>query len=194
MFETYLTMIRRIVSVVAAGLVLLTACRQNTFPTVEGNVVDATIHSVTVETPEGEFVTVSTLGTNPMLVPGVLPGDEVRIAYEVLPDGEVLRALQLSILTPSAYRLLPGIWRDCSEADEVGLVLAEDGSARAVGLEGLTLQDWSLDGEDLALTAVDPDGKDAEKTLLYRIERLDIDSLVVKPAEAGRRLAFSRQR
>ena len=187
-------MIRRTVSILAAGLVLLTACRQNVLPTVEGRVVDATIHSVTVETPEGESVVVSTLGTNPMLVPGVLPGDEVRIAYEEFPEWEAIRAVQLDILTPSAYRLLPGIWRDCAEAEEVGLVLAEDGSARAVGLGGLTLQDWSLDGEDLVLTSVDPDGKAPSQTLLYRIERLDIDSLVVTPAEAGRRLAFSRQR
>ena len=187
-------MIRRIVSVVAAGLVLLTACRQNTFPTVEGNVVDATINSVTVETPDGEFVTVSTLGTNPMLVPGVLPGDEVVIAYQLLTDINVLRAVRLDIVTPSAYRLLPGIWRDCTGPEEVGLVLAEDGSARAVGLDGLTLQDWSLDGDDLVLTAVDPEGKAPEKTLLYKIERIDIDSLAVRPAEAGRRLSFSRQR
>ena len=187
-------MIQRFVAILAAGLVLFTACRQQSLPTVEGRVVDATIHSVTVETPEGGSVAVSTLGTNPMLVPGVLPGDEVRIAYEVIPDIEVLRAVRLEILTPSAYRLLPGIWRDCSEADEVGLVLAEDGSARAVGLEGLTLQDWSLDGEDLVLTSVDPDEKAPSQTLVYRIERLDIDSLIVRPAEAGRRLAFSRQR
>ena len=187
-------MIRRIVSVVAAGLVLLTACRQNTFPTVEGDVVDATINSVTVETPDGEFVTVSTLGTNPMLVPGVLPGDEVVIAYQLLTDINVLRAVRLDIVTPSAYRLLPGIWREYTGPEEVGLVLAEDGSARAVGLDGLTLQDWSLDGDDLVLTAVDPEGKAPEKTLLYKIERIDIDSLAVRPAEAGRRLSFSRQR
>lgn len=194
MFENYMNMIRRIVSIVAAGLVLFTACRQNVLPTVEGRVVDATIHSVTVETPEGESVTVSTLGTNPMLVPGVLPGDEVRIAYETFSDIDVIRAVRLDILTPSAYRLLPGIWRDCTGQDEVGLVLAEDGSAQAVGLEGLTLQDWSLDGDDLVLTSVDPDGKAPSQTLMYKIERLDIDSLVVQPAEAGRRLAFSRQR
>ena len=186
-------MIHRIVAILAAGLLLFTACRQHVLPTVEGRVVDATIHSVTVETPEGGSVVLSTLGTNPILVPGVLPGDEVRIAYETLPDGEVLRAVQLDILTPSAYRLLPGIWRDCSGPDEVGLVLAEDGSARAVGLDGRTLQDWSLDGEDLALTSVDPDGKASAEVLLYRIERLDIDSLIVQPAAAGRRLAFSRQ-
>ena len=187
-------MFQRILAVLSAGVLLFAGCRQSSFPTVEGSVIDATIHSVTVQTPEGGSFTVSTLGTDPMLVPGVLPGDEVRIAYETLPDGETFRAVRLDITTPSAYRLLPGIWRDCAEAEEVGLVLAEDGSARAVGLGGLTLQDWSLDGEDLVLTSVDPDGKAPSQTLLYRIERLDIDSLVVTPAEAGRRLAFSRQR
>ena len=187
-------MIRKFLAVLAVGVLLSAGCRQSSFPTVEGCVVDATIHSVTVQTPEGGSATVSTLGTDPMLVPGVLPGDEVRIAYETLPDGETLRAVRLDITTPSAYRLLPGIWRDCTGPSEVGLVLAEDGSAQVVGLEGVTLQDWSLDGEDLVLTSVDPDGKAPSKTLLYKIERLDIDSLVVKPSEGGRPLSFSRQR
>ena len=145
---------RKAFTVLAAAAVLLAGCRQASLPTVEGRVVDATIHSVTVETPAGESVSVSTLGADPMLVPGVLSGDVVRIAYEVLPDGETLRAVQLDVTEPSAYRLLPGIWRDCTGAAEVGLVLAEDGSARAVGLGDLSLQDWSLDGENLVLTAV----------------------------------------
>ena len=96
-----------------AAVLCVAACRQNVLPTVEGRVVDATIHSVTVETPEGESVVVSTLGTNPMLVPGVLPGDEVRIAYEEFPEWEAIRAVQLDILTPSAWyeRLADGGWR-----------------------------------------------------------------------------------
>ena len=127
-----------------------------------------------------------------MLVPGVLSGDVVRIAYEVLPDGETLRAVQLDVTEPSAYRLLPGIWRDCSGAAEVGLVLAEDGSARAVGLGDLSLQDWSLDGENLVLTAVGQENSRATETLLYTIERLDLDSLIVVPAEGEGRLTLSR--
>ena len=186
---------KRILSVLAlAAAVWMTAgCRQAA-PSVEGRVIDATIHSVTVLTAGGDSLSVSTLGTDPMSVPGVLPGDAVRVFYELLPDGETMHAVQLDITAPSAYRLLPGIWRDCSSAEEVGLVLAEDGSAQVVGLEGVTLQDWSLDGDDLVLTSVDPDGKAPSRTLLYKIERLDIDSLVVRPAEAGRSLAFSRQR
>ena len=175
-----------------AAVLCVAACRQNVLPTVEGRVVDATIHSVTVETPEGESVVVSTLGTNPMLVPGVLPGDEVSIAYEVLPELDVLRAVQLDILTPSAYRLLPGIWRDCSDADEVGLVLAEDGSARAVGLADLNLRDWSLDGDSLILTAADPTSPDGKVTLLYTIEQLDVDSLVLATTEGDVCMTLSR--
>jgi len=171
---------------------LFTACRQSTLPSVEGRVVDATIYSVTVETPAGDSVAVSTLGTNPMLVPGVLPGDGVRIWYELLPETQTLRARQLDIVSPSAFRLLPGIWRDCTEADEVGLVLAEDGSARSTGLQE-SLQDWSLDGDQLALTAVENEESGATKILLYRIDRLDVDSLVAVPAGGGRTLAFSRQ-
>ena len=184
---------KRALVILALALLALAACKREV-PAVEGRVIDTTIASVTLLTPAGDTCVVSTRGTNPMMVPGVLPGDEVRIAYETLPDGETLRAVRLDITTPSAYRLLPGIWRDCTGPSEVGLVLAEDGSAQVVGLEGVTLQDWSLDGDDLVLTSVDPDGKAPSQTLLYKIERLDIDSLVVRPAEAGRRLSFSRQR
>ena len=177
----------------AAAAMLIAGCRQASSPAVEGQVVDATIYSVTVETAEGDTLTVSTRGTDPLLVPGVLPGDGVRIAYEVLPD-ETLRALELDITVPSAYRLVPGIWRDCSSADEVGLVLAEDGSAQAVGLQGPALQTWALDGESLVLTAADPDNARISVTRVFRIEKLDADSLVVAPTDAGmRRLAFSRQ-
>ncbi len=185
-------MIRKILAVLAVGVLLSAGCRQSSFPTVEGCVVDATIHSVTVRTPEGGSATVSTLGTDPMLVPGVLPGDEVRIAYETLPDGETLRAVRLDITTPSAYRLLPGIWRDCTGPSEVGLVLAEDGSARAVGLADLSLQDWSLDGDNLVLTAADPDDPSGTVTLIYVIERLDVDSLVLATTEGDVYMTLSR--
>ena len=183
---------RKALTVLAAAAVLLSGCRQSSLPTVEGRVVDATIHSVTVETPAGESVSVSTLGADPMLVPGVLSGDVVRIAYELLPDGETLRAVQLDITEPSAYRLLPGIWRDCTGPAEVGLVLAEDGSARAVGLGDLSLQDWSLDGDSLILTAADPTSPDGKVTLLYTIEQLDVDSLVLATTEGDVCMTLSR--
>lgn len=178
--------------VLAAAAMLLAACGRPSLPHVEGSVVDATIHSITVLTAEGDSVIVSTLGTDPILVPGVLAGDEVRIAYRTLPDGETLHALQLDITAPSAYRLLPGIWRDCSGPDDVGLVLAEDGSARAVGLGELPLQDWSLDEENLVLTAVEQENPKQVRTLLFAIRKLDVDSLVVLPAGGGPALAFSR--
>lgn len=181
-------------AVLIALLALIAGCRRNALPVVEGQVIDATIHSVTVETPDGESVSLSTLGTDPMLVPGVLPGDVVRIAYEVLPDGETFRAVQLDITTPSAYRLIPGIWRDCSGPVEVGLVLAEDGSAQITGIESLTLQDWSLDGEQLAFTAADAADPKSTCTLLYFVEKLDADSLVVKPISgATLPLSLARQ-
>lgn len=171
---------------------MLCGCRQSSLPTVEGSVIDATIHSVTVQTSEGSSFSVSTLGTDPMLVPGVLPGDEVRIAYEILPDEETPHAVRLDITKPSAYRLLPGIWRDCSGEVEVGLVLAEDGSARSVGLAGLTLRDWSLDGDNLALTAADPESPDGKVTLLYTIEQLDVDSLILATTEGDVCLTLNR--
>ena len=178
----------------AFAAALLTACHESAAPFIDGLVTDATIHSVTLETPEGESVSLSTLGTDPMLVPGVLPGDVVRVAYEVLPDGETLRAVQLDITTPSAYRLIPGIWRDCSGPVEVGLVLAEDGSAQVTGIESMTLQDWSLDGEQLAFTAADAADPKSTCTLLYFVEKLDADSLVIKPISgATLPLSLARQ-
>lgn len=178
----------------AAALILVAAgCRQAALPTVEGRVVDATIHSVTIQTAEGESVVLSTRGTDPMLVPGVLAGDVVKVAYEVLPEGEALQTVRLDITTPSAYRLVPGIWRDCSGTDEIGLVLAEDGSAQVVGLRDLSLQTWTLDGENLVLDATDPTAPKEAKTLIWQIEKLDADSLIVRAAgEEARRLVFSR--
>ena len=117
------------------------------------------------------------------------PAAAFRVFYELLPDGETMHAVQLDITEPSAYRLLPGIWRDCSSAEEVGLVLAEDGSAQATGLE--PLQDWSLDGDQLVLTTVLSEEPKTTGTLLLQICRLDVDSLVVEAP--GRKLAFSRQ-
>lgn len=178
---------------VAASLLLVAGCRQNALPTVEGQVVDATIFSVTLETPEGETVVLNTRGTDPMLVPGVLAGDVVRVAYQPLDEGETLQAVRLDITTPSAYRLVPGIWRDCTQAPELGLVLAEDGSAQAVGMDNLMLRTWALDGEKLVLDAVDPAAPKETKTVVYMIEKLDADSLVVREAvEGAARMVFSR--
>ena len=170
----------------AFTLLALAACKREV-PAVDGRVIDTTIASITLLTPAGDTCVVSTRGTNPMMVPGVLAGDDVRVIYEVLPDGETLRAVQLIIAEPSPYRLVPGIWRDCSGEEEVGLVLAEDGSAKYVGEDGPELRDWSLDGDKLALTASDG------RILMYQIESLGADSLVVRPLEEGlRALALSR--
>ena len=177
---------KRALVLLALALLALAACKREV-PAVEGRVIDTTIASVTLLTPAGDTCVVSTRGTNPMMVPGVLPGDEVRVIYELLPDGETLRAVQLDIDVPSPYRLVPGIWRDCTGAEEVGLVLAEDGSAKYVGADGPELRDWSLDGDNLALTASDG------RVLMYRIESLGADSLVIRPQEEGlRSLSLSR--
>ena len=177
---------KRALVLLALALLALAACKREV-PAVEGRVIDTTIASVTLLTPAGDTCVVSTRGTNPMMVPGVLPGDEVRVIYELLPDGETLRAVQLDIDVPSPYRLVPGIWRDCTGAEEVGLVLAEDGSAKYVGADGPELRDWNLDGDNLALTASDG------RVLMYRIESLGADSLVIRPQEEGlRALSLSR--
>ena len=176
---------------VAAAILLVAGCRHSALPSVEGRVVDATIFSVTLETSAGDSVVLSTRGTDPLRVPGVLAGDVVRVLYTQLPDGETLQAVELDITTPSAYRLVPGVWRDCSGDSEIGLVLAEDGSAQAVGLDNLTLRTWTLDGENLVLDAVDPASPKDAKTLVYVIEKLEADSLIVRDAGEAR-LAFSR--
>lgn len=179
----------------ALAAALLAGCRQPSAPSVEGRVTGTTIHSVILSVP-GEtetFVTISTEGTDPMLVPGVLRGDGVRVYYELLPDGETMHALQLEITEPSPYRLLPGIWRDCSGEEELGLVLAEDGSARdSVWPEKLQVWALDLDEDLLILSGEDPDEPKYDRHQLFKVEKLDTDSLVVV-SEGGRRFHFSRQ-
>ena len=185
---------KKVIAVLAAvaALLSLAGCRRHAAPSVEGRVVDATIYSVTLETEEGESFTFSTRGTDPMLVPGVLPGDGVRIFYQLLPDNQTLQALQLDIVEPSAYRLIPGIWRDCTRDAEVGLVLAEDGSARSVGMGETTLQDWSLDGDQLVLTVVIQENPKQIVPYIFEIEQLSADSLVVHLLDTALRLVMSR--
>ena len=185
---------KKVIAVLAAvaALLSLAGCRRHAAPSVEGRVVDATIYSVTLETEEGESFTFSTRGTDPMLVPGVLPGDGVRIFYQLLPDNQTLQALQLDIVEPSAYRLIPGIWRDCTRDAEVGLVLAEDGSARSVGMGETTLQDWSLDGDQLVLTVVIRENPKQIVPYIFEIEQLSADSLVIHLLDTALRLVMSR--
>ena len=185
---------KKVIAVLAAvaALLSLAGCRRHAAPSVEGRAVAATIYSVTLETEEGESFTFSTRGTDPMLVPGVLPGDGVRIFYQLLPDNQTLQALQLDIVEPSAYRLIPGIWRDCTSDAEVGLVLAEDGSARSVGMGETTLQDWSLDGDQLVLTVVIRENPKQIVPYIFEIEQLSADSLVIHLLDTALRLVMSR--
>ena len=82
----------------------------------------------------------------------------------------------------------------CTKNEVENVVLAEDGSAQITGIESLTLQDWSLDGEQLAFTAADAADPKSTCTLLYFVEKLDADSLVVKPISgATLPLSLARQ-
>lgn len=160
-----------------AAAALLASCTSE-IPTLEGKVTDATMSAVTFITAEGESVCVSTLDSDPNLVPGVLVGDFIRVAYE--PTEDLPHVISLEILEPSYYRLISGTWLN---ADGIGFTLAEDGSASSAGYDSLILKEWALDGEELALTGEVAPKKSA--TIVYVIAQLDTKSLVLNSKEDG---------
>lgn len=170
-------MLKKSLFATLAAAAFLASCAPEV-PTLEGKVTDATMSTVTLTTAEGESVSVSTLDSDPNLVPGVLVGDFIRVAYE--PAGDMPHVISLEIVEPSYYRLISGTWLN---ADGVGFTLAEDGSASSAGFDSLILKEWALDGEELALSGEVAPGKNA--TIVYVIAQLDAKSLVLDSKEDG---------
>ena len=178
-------------AIAALGLFLLLSGCSDPASTVEGKVTDATIGSVVIVDDQGLETVISILDADPTKVEGVLLGDVVKVTYYPveLEDGTVTNEVEsLRVVSPSYYRLIAGTWTTdgINEADRFGFTLAEDGSAASVNLNTLRITDWVLDGEQLALSSV-PEGGDPKNpvTVVYSIEKLDADSLVLRNVADG---------
>ena len=156
---------------------LCISCGRQSTATVEGTVVDAAMNNVILDTSDGEMV-VNTAFSDPNKVEGVLIGDVVKVVYTEQTDGGVTvnNACSLEVVVPSYYRLIAGTW----VAENGGLVLAEDGTAEGQGAAPSDIRNYVLDGEELAITS---GTKDEPVTVVYTIEKLDADSLVLRNNE-----------
>jgi len=180
---------KKIIFAAIAAVLCLAGCKQSAL-SVEGKVVDATMNNLVLATDEGE-ITINIMEADPTKVEGVLLGDVVKVTYNQVPAGgeEFVNIVETLIVTsPSYYRVIAGSWlaKGVNDADFYGFTLAEDGSAKSVNMLTFRLSEWVLDGEELALTGqADSAGVAVKKTEVYKIQKLDADSLVLANRESG---------
>ena len=94
----------------------------------------------------------------------------------------------LVVTAPSYYRVIAGSWlaKGVNDADFYGFTLAEDGSAKSINNLTFRAKEWVLDGEELVLTGeADSTGTVVSRTVVYKIDRLDADSLILSNKETG---------
>lgn len=167
------------------ALVCLSSCSCN-LPTLEGRVDAASLSYISLVTDDGERFHVNIDDADPTKVPGVLPGDRVRVRFDS--EGSGRRVLELEILELSYYRLIPGRWTD---GDGNGFVLAEDGSASSVGCAPFEFFEWILEGDALTLNG-DKSLRNM-KTLHYSIISLDGTQLVLKAEDGEQECCLERR-
>lgn len=171
-----------------AAVICLAGCKQN--KAIQGTVVDATMNTICLATEAGDTVTVSTMDTDPDMVPGVLIGDVVKVSCETVhaENGDLSKAVKLDLVKPSNYRLISGYWTTTNgeNGDKYGFTLAEDGTAESINMFTLRMKNWVLDGDELALTAEsEGSGAPFTSTTVYKIAKLDVDSLVLEDKGTG---------
>jgi len=180
---------KKIIFAAIAAVLCLAGCKQSALST-EGKVVDATMNNLVIANDEGE-ITINIAEADPTKVEGVLLGDVVKVTYNQVPAGgeDFVNVVEsLSVISPSYYRVIAGSWlaKGVNDSDFYGFTLAEDGSAESVNNLTFLVKEWVLDGEELALTGTaDSAGVAVKKTAVYKIDKLDIDSLVLSNKETG---------
>ena len=180
---------KKIIFAAIAAIVCLAACKQSAL-SVEGKVVDATMNNLVIATDDGE-ITINIMDADPTKVEGVLLGDIVKVSYNQVPAGgeNFINVVESLVVTaPSYYRVIAGSWlaKGVNDADFYGFTLAEDGSAKSINNLTFRVKEWVLDGEELVLTGeADSTGTVVSRTVVYKIDRLDADSLILSNKETG---------
>ncbi len=180
---------KKIIFAAIAAIVCLAACKQSAL-SFEGKVVDATMNTLVIANDGGE-ITINISDADPTKVEGVLLGDIVKVTYNQVPAGgeNFINVVESLVVTaPSYYRVIAGSWlaKGVNDADFYGFTLAEDGSAKSINNLTFRVKEWVLDGEELVLTGeADSAGTVVSRTAVYKIDRLDADSLILSNKETG---------
>ena len=180
---------KKIIFAAIAAIVCLAACKQSAL-SFEGKVVDATMNTLVIANDGGE-ITINISDADPTKVEGVLLGDIVKVTYNQVPAGgeNFINVVESHVVTaPSYYRVIAGSWlaKGVNDADFYGFTLAEDGSAKSINNLTFRAKEWVLDGEELVLTGeADSTGTVVSRTVVYKIDRLDADSLILSNKETG---------
>ncbi len=180
---------KKIIFAAIAAIVCLAACKQSAL-SFEGKVVDATMNTLVIANDGGE-ITINISDADPTKVEGVLLGDIVKVTYNQVPAGgeNFINVVESLVVTaPSYYRVIAGSWlaKGVNDADFYGFTLAEDGSAKSINNLTFRAKEWVLDGEELVLTGeADSTGTVVSRTVVYKIDRLDADSLILSNKETG---------
>jgi hypothetical protein len=180
---------KKIIFAAIAAIVCLAACKQSAL-SFEGKVVDATMNTLVIANDGGE-ITINISDADPTKVEGVLLGDIVKVTYNQVPAGgeNFINVVESLVVTaPSYYRVIAGSWlaKGVNDADFYGFTLAEDGSAKSINNLTFRAKEWVLDGEELVLTGeADSTGTVVSRTVVYKIDRLDADSLILCNRETG---------
>ena len=180
---------KKIIFAAIAAIVCLAACKQSAL-SFEGKVVDATMNTLVIANDGGE-ITINISDADPTKVEGVLLGDIVKVTYNQVPAGgeNFINVVESLVVTaPSYYRVIAGSWlaKGVNDADFYGFTLAEDGSAKSINNLTFRAKEWVLDGEELVLTGeAASTGTVVSRTVVYKIDRLDADSLILSNKETG---------
>lgn len=180
---------KKIIFAAIAAIFCLAACKQSAL-SFEGKVVDATMNTLVIANDGGE-ITINISDADPTKVEGVLLGDIVKVTYNQVPAGgeNFINVVESLVVTaPSYYRVIAGSWlaKGVNDADFYGFTLAEDGSAKSINNLTFRAKEWVLDGEELVLTGeADSTGTVVSRTVVYKIDRLDADSLILSNKETG---------
>jgi hypothetical protein len=180
---------KKIIFAAIAAIVCLAACKQSAL-SFESKVVDAPMNTLVIANDGGE-ITINISDADPTKVEGVLLGDIVKVTYNQVPAGgeNFINVVESLVVTaPSYYRVIAGSWlaKGVNDADFYGFTLAEDGSAKSINNLTFRAKEWVLDGEELVLTGeADSTGTVVSRTVVYKIDRLDADSLILSNKETG---------